>query len=213
MLPEFPTHPGHHKTRVARLGFLTAMHVRHISCWKYRVELPVNMKAIIKKYGISQIWHFTDRSNLDSIQEHGLLSFAEAAKRGIEIPCPGGNDLSHGLDKLKGLHEYVHLTFVDDHPMLYRAQQKENRILEPVWIGIDPSIMLGDDVRFCVGVANKANASILDASEAKTQIDFEVLFTRMDWKNPDIKARRMEAKKAQILIPQSIPAAKILETK
>ena len=212
MLPEFPTHPGHHKPRVRkRLSFLTAMHAARSSL-EISGRIACNMKAIIEKYGISQIWHFTDRSNLDSIRKHGLLSFAEAKRRGIEIPCPGGNDWSRDLDKRKGLDEYVNLSFVDDHPMLYWAHQKEKRILDPVWIGIDPSIMLGGDVQFCVGIANKTDMPRLDASEAKTKIDFEVLFPRPGQKLPFEKELR-EIKKAQILVPHSIPVEKMLEVR
>ena len=169
------------------------------------------MKAIIEKYGITQIWHFTDRSNLDSIRKHGLLSFAEAKRRGIEIPCPGGNDWSRDLDKRKGLDEYVNLSFVDNHPMFF-VTKKEERISKLVWIKIDPSIMLGDGVQFCVGIANKTDMPRLDASEAKTKIDFEVLFPRPGQKLPFEKELR-EIKKAQILVPHSIPVEKILEVR
>ena len=78
------------------------------------------MQQIVKKYNIDGIWHFTDRANIDLIKQHGgLLSHAELIRRNVAIPAPGGNDLSHDADHCKGLDEYVHLAFVDDHPMLY----------------------------------------------------------------------------------------------
>ncbi|WP_424947943.1 DarT ssDNA thymidine ADP-ribosyltransferase family protein [Candidatus Spongiihabitans sp.] len=169
------------------------------------------MNTIIQKYNITNIWHFTDGANLDSIQEHGLLAFAEAQRRGIEIPAPGGNELSHGLDKIKELDEYVHLTFVDNHPMLFLA--KKERIPDPVWIEIDSSIMLDEGVRFSSDVANKTEVAILNAEEAKKQIDFEVLFTRTDWKNPNIQARLKKARKSEILIPRRVSVEKILSWK
>ena len=68
------------------------------------------------------------RSNIESIKKNGgLLSLGALERRGIEIPVPGGNQWSHDADKMKGLHEYVHLAFVDDHPMLFRSKQ-EGRI-------------------------------------------------------------------------------------
>jgi len=85
------------------------------------------MKSILKKYRFDGIWHFTDRSNLKLIGELGLLSLAEAERRGVEIPSPGGNDWSHDADRAKGLHEFVHLAFVDDHPMLYYARSLRRR--------------------------------------------------------------------------------------
>jgi len=36
----------------------------------------MNLKETLEEFGITSIWHFTDRSNLESIEEHGLLSLA-----------------------------------------------------------------------------------------------------------------------------------------
>ena len=169
------------------------------------------MKAIIEKYNFDCIWHFTDRSNLESIKNHGLLSFVEAGRRGIHIPVPGGNDWSHDADKHKGVEEYIHLAFIDDHPMVYTASEIEKRILDPVWLKIDPSILLGEGVRFTLDVSNKKDVPVLTAGEAKEQIDWEVLFTYMDWDNPAIQARRQAAVKSEILVPDFIPVEKILD--
>jgi len=170
------------------------------------------MKTILEKYRCDSVWHFTARANLESIREHGLLSFAEAQRRGIEIPEPGGNDWSHSTDKSKGLDAYVHLAFVDKHPMLYVAQEHENRILDPVWLKIDSSVILGDEVRFCAAVANTSGAHILTAEEAQEAIDFDVLFIRMNWKVPAIQERLKKARKSEILVPDRIPYNKILDT-
>lgn len=168
------------------------------------------MDTILAKYGFDGVWHFTDKSNLELIQEHkGLLSLAEAERRGIQIPVPGGNEWSHDADKMKGVHEFVHLAFVDDHPMLFRATQ-EGRIPNPIWLKIKSTILLGAGVRFCADVSNKAGVQILAAEEAKEQIDFDVLFTYMDWRDPEIQARRKAAIKSEILVPDFIPIDQIL---
>lgn len=168
------------------------------------------MKTVCRKYKFDRVWHFTDKSNLELIEEHhGLLSFGELEKRGIEIPVPGGNDWSHEADKRNGVHKYVHLAFVDDHPMLYLAKQ-EGRIPNPIWLIINSSILTAQDVRFCSEVSNKSGAAILEAKEAKEQIDFDVLFTYMDWRDPAIQARRQAAIKSEILVPRSVPIEKIL---
>ena len=168
------------------------------------------MKKILATYKFDCIWHFTDRSNLELIEEHeGLLSLGEAERRGIQIPRPGGNQWSHDADKIKGLHEYVHLTFVKEHPMLYLAK-RDGRITDPIWMKIKSSILLGEDVRFCSDVSNKAGVPILTAQAAEHAIDFEVLFTRMDWQDPEIYERRKAAVKSEILIPRYIPIDQIL---
>ena len=143
----------------------------------------------------------------------GLLSLVELERKGIDIPISGGNDWSHNADKLKNVQEYIHLAFVDDHPMLYIATEKEKRILNPVWLKIDSSILLEDNVRYTLGVSNKSGMQILQPEEAREQIDFEVLFTRTDWKDPEIQARRKAAKKSEILVPDFVPIEKILDYK
>lgn len=168
------------------------------------------MKTILDKYKFDVIWHFTDRSNIDLIREHnGLLSLGELERRGVNIPIPGGNDWSHNADRIKGVQEYVHLTFVDDHPMLFTAKRKRS-IPDPIWLKIDSSILLEDNVRYTAEVSNKTGVPILLPEEAKNEIDFEVLFTHKDWKDPAIQARRKAALKSEILIPDFVPNIKIL---
>ncbi|MDA8009048.1 MAG: DUF4433 domain-containing protein [Alphaproteobacteria bacterium] len=169
------------------------------------------MKEIFDKYGRDCVWHFTDSANIASIREHGLLSWAETQKRGITVPVPGGNDWSHNLDKAKELDADVHLAFIGhEHPMLHIAQMKESRLLNPVWLKIDTSVVLGNNVRFCATVANKTGALILNAEQAKEMINFEVLFANQPWKNPAMKPIWYEVRKSEILVPDSIPPEKIL---
>ena len=171
------------------------------------------METILNKYKFDGIWHFTDRSNMELIQEHkGLLSLSELERRGIEIPNPGGNEWSHEADKSKGLDDYVHLAFIDDHPLLYLAKQG-GRITEPVWLKIQSSILLKEGVRFCSEISNKSSAVIIEAEAAKEQIDFEVLFTYMDWTDQEVQARRRVALKSEILVPGFVPIERILEIK
>ena len=172
------------------------------------------MQDIIEKYrSFDAVWHFTDMQNIPSIKKHGLLSFAEAVQRGVEIPVPGGNNWSHDADKIKGMDRYVHLAFIADHPMLYVAQNTEKRISNPVWLKINVSIILMKDVRFSAGVSNKQGEAILNAEEAKNAIDFDVLFTYMNWHAPEIQTRLQAAIKSEILVPDCIPAGQIIEYK
>ena len=168
------------------------------------------MRSVLEKYSIDHVWHFTDQANIELIVKHqGILSLAELKRSNIEIPVPGGNEWSHDADKRKGVDEFVHLAFVDDHPMLYAAKQ-QGRIVNPLWLKIEASVLLQDGVRFCAGVSNKTGVAILDAEEAEEAIDFDVLFTRTDWRISAIQERRREATKSEILVPNFIPIDKIL---
>jgi hypothetical protein len=172
------------------------------------------MESIIQRYSrrFDGVWHFTDRSNLELIKEHGLLSLAELERRGVLIPAPGGNEWSHDADKTRNLHEYVHLAFIDEHPMQYQAK-KDGRIENSIWLKIDVSVILMENVLFSADVSNKSGVRLLNAEQAATEIDFEVLFTYMDRRDPIIQDRRQNAKKSEILIPNMIPVDKILMVK
>jgi len=171
------------------------------------------MHKLIRKYGLDGVWHFTDKANLTSITQHGgLLPYAELQRRCIDIPAAGGNDWSHEADWRVGVDEYVHAAFIPNHPMLYRAKS-DGRITQPCWLKVDVSILFTDGVRFTREMANKSDAKLLTSEDAKSEIDWEVLFTRTDWKDPEIKARRQAAEKSQILIPGFVPLARILGMK
>ncbi len=96
--------------------------------------------------------------------------------------------------------------------MLYAAKQ-DGRLKDPVWLKINAEILLDPGVRFTNDVSNKKDVQILTPEQAAEQIDFEVLFTYMDWKDPIIQARRRKALKSEILVPQHIPLNMILATK
>lgn len=168
------------------------------------------MNTLLQQYGADGIWHFTDKSNIESVkQQRGLLSWGELQRRGVVVPSPGGNEWSHDADEFSGVDDYVHLAFLSDHPMQFVATQ-DGRIKEPIWLKIDLSVLLDQGVRYSNDVSNKAGVPILTPDEAKEQIDFEVLFTRTDWRDPDIQARRRAALKSEILVPRLIPIEKIL---
>lgn len=172
----------------------------------------MNMKSIIKKYKIDGIWHFTDRLNLESIQEHGLLSRKTLNDKCIKIAVLGGNEWSQDADDRKGLDAYVHLCFLCNHPMQFLAVQ-EKRIQNPIWLKVDASVMLAPEVKFTSEVSNKSGVRLLNHSEAVSEIDFEILLPPfVDWRGkPDIHDRRNAAEKSEILIPDIVPIDEILE--
>lgn len=170
----------------------------------------MTMEAMIKKHRIEAIWHFTDRANLDSIKEYGgLLSLRQLEERDIAVPKPGGNEWSHDADRHKGLDVYVHLAFTPSHPMLFHAR-KEGRIVDPIWLKVDPSVLTGPKVRFSSDVSNKKGVPILDHEEALKKLDFEALFEYMNWNDQRINARLRAAEKSEILVPDIIPIEKII---
>lgn len=78
----------------------------------------------LQEEGVECLYHFTDRSNLDSIRKYGLLSYETCAKMGVTIPRPGGNELSRKLDLQHHLLDFVRLSFSTDHPMMGRLKRQ-----------------------------------------------------------------------------------------
>lgn len=165
------------------------------------------MRDTLKKYNVDCLWHFTDKKNVESIKKYGLLSWRELQGRGLAPTVPGGNQWSHDADKLSGVDNYVHLSFNQNNPMLYIAQ-RDKRIVEHVWLQIDLSV-IGAGTRYTSDVANKADVKILDSSSAIAVIDFEALFTYMDFKIEGNQARKNAAAKSEILVPAMVGIDKI----
>jgi len=103
------------------------------------------------------------------------------------------------------------LAFIRDHPMLFVAQNYENRILNPVWLKMDLSVLFQDGVRFAPGIAYAADTPLLTAEQAAEQLDFDALFTYMDWTDSEVNRRRQAAKKSEILVPNCISWEKVME--
>ena len=130
------------------------------------------------------------------------------AQRGMRPPKPGGNQWSHDADRRKGLHRYVHLAFVENHPMKYVAEQ-EGRIGPTFVLQINPAVLFFKDTCVAADVSNKSGVQCHPANVAEEHIDFDVLYTWTDWKNSEIMERRKRAERAEILVANFIPLADI----
>lgn len=158
-----------------------------------------------QSFGVTEVYHFTDLLNLDSIrQKGGLFCFRKLREMGLSDVHPGGNEWSHEADANRGLDQYVHLCFLKNHPMEYAARMA-GRITCSRFIPIDSEVLFWDGVLFTNDVSNKSGVIPFGLERAKKMIDFEVLFTRMDWTNSQIRARRQKAEKSEILVPNHIP--------
>lgn len=165
--------------------------------------------AIDKLANVPLLYHFTDRRNLPLIKElGGLYPISQLDQKQVNVPAPGGNQWSRDADAPKGMGNYVHLCFRSTHPMEYVARQ-DGRITDSIFLQIHPSVMQMDGVRFTNDVANKAGVESVAIADAEGLIDFEILYTRTDWKNPEIKARLDQAEKYEVLVPHLIPLAYI----
>jgi von Willebrand factor type A domain. len=68
------------------------------------------MKEETQNKGIKWLYHVTDEANLSSILENMCIcSWADMNARHIAVCSPGGNVVTHALDKRCGMDSFVHL--------------------------------------------------------------------------------------------------------
>jgi len=159
---------------------------------KEKISIEETIKYLESKR-ITSFWHFTDKSNLDSILKYGIQTLFNIKQSNIKVSHFGANELSHNLDEAKGLDKYTHLSFIKDHPMYYVAK-REKRINNPIWIEIDIGVLLHKNYFFCNGVAN-SNYAILHKNIK--MINFE------NFNSNDFYTKK-NVRKAEILIQGAI---------
>ncbi len=160
----------------------------------------MSLKKILNDYNIKSIWHFTDRSNLDSIKEHGLLSLKLLTQNSIDVSCYGAGSLSHDLDRLYGLDKYVHLAIIPDHPMQY-IKKRNGEIPNPIWLEIDTSVLFENESKCCNMVANSNRAKCYDIEQLDRVIDLRTLLNKPHWSEP--------VRKSEIIVANKIDFSKI----
>ena len=117
------------------------------------------------------------------------------------------------------MDKYVHLSFVQDSPMLHIARYTEKRLPNPRWLAIDLDVAFVGKVLYCKGYANANNAKLLTAQQASQEIDFETLFCCGElgpYKQPndlsdEEKGEYNEVRKAEILIPHRVLWENVIE--
>ncbi len=143
----------------------------------------MNFKETLKHYGITSIWHFTDKSNLASIKKYGLLSLRLLSQKNIDVPCYGANSFSHFLDRSKGIDKYVHLAIIPDHPMLY-IKKRNGEIPNPIWLEIDVSILFEKESLCCNQIANKNSARCYNINKIAEVINLKRLLNKPAPRDP-----------------------------
>lgn len=159
-------------------------------------------KAILEQYGITKLYHFTDRDNLESIIKHGgLYSWMDCERKGIQIAKPGGGDLSRSLDRRGNLQDYVRVSFTTQHPMMFVAMQ-DGRISNPVVLEIDPEVIYWAESKYADCNATRNGAIVGGALEDFKRIHFTSVMVR---KHFDLPEEEQPYFQAEILIKNYIP--------
>jgi len=165
-------------------------------------------ERIVREHGNVKLYHFTDKRNIPSTQEHGgLYSWHTLEKKKINVVGPGGNSLSRRLDTSRNLQDYVRLCFHPNQPMKYIAK-KDGRIGECMILEIDPEVIYWEDTLF-----SNENAAATSANIGASIKDFENI--RFDILNRGIWNGQEEKRyfQAEVLVKTHVPYECILSIK
>ena len=155
---------------------------------------------------IEKLYHFTDKSNLDSIRNvNGLLSFRNCKNYNVSITRKGGDELSLKLDKMRGLDNYIRLSFCPDHPMLF-VTLNEGRILNPVILEISTEVIYFNHTKFSNQNAVKSGVLIGENIVAFKNIHLD-LFKQSYF---SVEEELKPFYQAEVLVLESIPDKYIL---
>ena len=160
----------------------------------------------LKSKGINKLYHFTDRSNINSIIENrGLYSWKACDRYGININRPGGSETSRTLDSNRGLGNYVRLCFTKNHPMMYVAKN-DGRISDPVILEIDLSVVEISGTKFSDRNATRNGAIIRDGYDGAQNIHFSTVRQSNHF---DLSSDEKEFYQAEVLIFEKVPLSYI----
>lgn len=159
-------------------------------------------KKLIEQHHITTLYHFTDRENLESIIKNGgLYSWADCEQKGIGISKPGGSLDSRNLDKRDNLQNFVRVSFVREHPMMYVAMN-DGRISNPVVLEIDPEVIYWQDSLYADRNATKNGALVGSSIDDFSQLHFNSFKAK---KHFDLDADEQKFYQAEVLVKNHIP--------
>jgi hypothetical protein len=165
-----------------------------------------DFQRVLQEKGITKLYHFTDRANLQSIKQNdGIFSWDYCQRNKITISRPGGSPLSWNLDRLKGLQNYVRLSFVRDHPMLYVAKN-DGRIINPVILEISTDVIFKKETKFATRNAAKGGVMADTSFEKFNAIKFPIFKKRYF----DLNEEEKPFYQAEVLVLEKVPSEFIL---
>lgn len=161
----------------------------------------------LKAEGVGCFYHFTDSSNIDSIEEYGgLYSWATCEKYKIVINCPGGTERSRRLDQERNLENYVRLSFTSNLPMMNELIRNGN-LPQPKILKVNIDVAMLKDTQFCDMNANDRYACYGKGIEYLQRVQFDIIkqnYYQLSNKNYfDFSERKYY--QAEILVLKHIP--------
>lgn len=164
-------------------------------------------KEFLRQKGITKLYHFTDRDNLESIIKNGgLYSWKDCNEKCIAIAKPGGAEISRQLDERKGLGHYIRLSFTKRHPMMYIAMN-DGRISNPIVLEIDPEVVYWEDTKYSDRNATRNEVLIGNSYECFDRIHWDSVLQKDHF---NLDEQEMPFYQAEVMVKKHIPLHYIL---
>lgn len=161
------------------------------------------LQGFLRGQGVSALYHVTQRENLGSILDEGLLARTRVQDRGIgfeDVSADGPQEIRADKETPDGrpIQDYVPLFFNPVNPFQY-AVKKQCTMSDHVILGVDLSVLTQEGV--FVGDGNTAGQTKLQRVEAVHDFDWDVILDRSSWDGDEEKRMRQ----AEALVPDRVP--------
>jgi hypothetical protein len=172
------------------------------------MDLDQFIKRVRASKQFDHLYHFTDKKNLPSIKERGLLCTSELRRiRLFDKVVTGGDANSLISDANAGTDRYVCLCFTTNHPMCFRAAE---RGLDPIYLSIDPEIVRTPGVLVTNAPSNQNGVVPVAVAQGLDSLHLDCIYQWIDWSlNPGIRDQRILAEKYEILVPRAVATSYI----
>lgn len=107
---------------------------RNVSLIHSLSQEQLKLKKFLESRNIKYLLHFTDNSNIKSIENHGLLSIKELTKRNIIFK-------QNDLERIDGMIDYISLSITNPNNFIYRHYKRSGRVKNTSVVFIDASIL------------------------------------------------------------------------
>lgn len=167
--------------------------------YQFKVDFT-DIYQVMKNHNITCLYHFTDASNIESIKRLGLLSPKEIQRRSIN-PTFSSTSKSRKADADMGLDDYIRLSFIKSHPMMFTAMTAKG--IHPRIIEVNPLVALMPNVFFSDRNALRRGANIGGSASDLQKVRFDLVLGSTAYYDLS-SAREKSYYQAEIIVKQRI---------
>jgi hypothetical protein len=157
----------------------------------------------LRNCGIDKLYHFTDKQNIESITQNTSILSNKALLFMNISPVYSSSELSRIIDLARGYDDYIRLSFLRHHPMMWQAVKE--RSVKPVVLEIALEVLEFKHTLFTIENAVKSGVVIDGSLEHLKKIRFDCI--NVEFPVTDDQRRYRQA---EVMVRQAIPLKYVL---